>query len=362
MIASNLQFKLLMITKPESPSDLGQLKPIIEQAFFDQDTEVRRRMLQSWSTIRWFVDDTILYRLLNDKDAEVRRFSMIFLRKEVNNQRFLELTQKFVSDPASKNRLAYAEVLQKVTGPQSIKLLEIMLEDADANVRRQSQLSLFLNGQTKYWAEMQRRLTHPDTSQKEKEEIINGVKRLGNRGFKLIQALMQSDDLFIRRKASELLIGVRDFNEVLPYVYSLLGDEDSIVRKNLLSFLQFAQLTEEQVTEMNLSDYPDVRAFAVRILPQLPDSEERTQFILDALVDDHIEVRISGIITLVETQITDWENYMGEMLYDPSYKVARYAYFKLRPFRGLDNVKEIFIEYLNDGPHKDLKNQIQGIL
>jgi HEAT repeat protein len=132
----------------------------------------------------------------------------------------------------------------------------------------------------------------------------------------------------VRAAAIRAFASRRAQEQMPPAAFFLaqLDDPSILVRQAAMAALRSAvpRLTEKQVRQFLDSDYPDVRSAGVQRARSLPP-EQAQEILLDACLDDDLDVRCNALTQLALGRTPGWEEILIQSLGDPEEQVQRTA-------------------------------------
>jgi HEAT repeat protein len=333
-IASSMLPQILLRARLSGPVRPADNRPdpvgkLLNEALKDEDATVVKNILGAAGYLPGTLDPNRILALLDNTDREVRLLALQNLQRiaipaEAHLAQFLA---PLVKDDDPTVRGEVASLLLRCGG-DGIPALRALAKDPVADVRLNAAEQLILLQDETAAELLDGLLADPAIAPDAKARLVPRLLHLNPPHFDQLRQLATAGPSEVRAAAIRAFASRRAQEQMPPAAFFLaqLDDPSILVRQAAMAALRSAvpRLTEKQVRQFLDSDYPDVRSAGVQRARSLPP-EQAQEILLDACLDDDLDVRCNALTQLALGRTPGWEEILIQSLGDPEEQVQRTA-------------------------------------
>jgi HEAT repeat protein len=338
---------------------------LLNKALGDPDATVVKNILSASGMLLADMDIDRIAACLQSKDREVRVLALQTLQRCPirEEEKLAGALAPLTKDQDEAVRRETAKLLARC-GAAGIPSLRILAKDTAATVRLAAARQLILFEDEGSAELLHHLLQDTAVPPDERSGLVHYLLRESPPNVELLRQLAASGPAEVRAAALRSLGNRRLGDKAPPASFFLkqLADPSIQVRQaSAGALLSVApRLDENQVRGFLDSKYPDVRQAALVRARMLPPDQAR-EILLDACLDDDLDVRCSALMQLALARVPGWEDILGQSLNDPEERIRRTAINALGMRRSERSV-QVLQEFLKTCDDPGLIRQIQLIL
>jgi HEAT repeat protein len=350
-------------TQPNRPAD--PTVELLNKALGDADATVVKNVLSASGMLLGELDVGRIAACLQREDREVRVLALQTLQRYPmrKEEQMAAALAPLTKDKDEAVRQETAKLLARC-GATGIPSLRVLAKDSASAVRLAAarQLILFQDADS---AKLLHQLVLDATiPPDERAGLVHYLLREDPPHVELLKQLADDGPAEVRAAALRSL-GSRQLGDRTPaaaFFMKQLQDPSVQVRQAAAGALLSVspRLDEETVRQFLDSKYPDVRQSALVRARLLPPEQAR-EILLDACLDDDLDVRCAALMQLALAKVPGWEDILAQSLNDPEERIRRTAINALG-MRGSERSAQVLREFLKTCDDPGLVRQIQLIL
>lgn len=314
-----------------SPTEDAEAIDCMNAALADPDPSVRRNVLAGARFFPKPLERTRLEGFLVDPDAEVRALALASYANLVGNvKKRAAALEPMLSDPSPKVRIMLVETAASL-GADGTALLRTLTGDADPDVSLAAVSAFARQLHEEGFNALQAKLLDTSVPTPKRAKLCYLLRLYPDNARPLLLKLAEDPAGAIRAEAVRLLAtgNFGDMN-ISFFLDAIKSDNPDVRRQAAFSVRRnLTKPSPAQIQQLFLSEYPDIRALAVELLRKCPRSQAPTpeidNLLLDACLDDSLDVRSSALKILPQLKPEGWMDILLNSLKDDSPQIAEAA-------------------------------------
>lgn len=339
MVSSSLAMLINLWNSYNRGSQLIPIRPTLPlqvrqrfiNAFLDEDVVVRRNMLNYYFYLGIQLPETVLSSLLEDTDDMVRLEALRLSARINRHTTVLEQAESLVVDSVQSIRLLFANMLATDRMGSAMPWLEILLEDDNAEVVNEAQLSMFrLNPSFPMAQKITQAVLAGSYNQEQGTTFIKNLTILGTDVRSLVDQLLESDNPAYRLEALRIYLGYADIKGDSSRILDLAQDKSERVRIQVLNFLRSSRekVPEKIIEELAFARDSKVRETALGLTRRY-DDKAAEPMLFDFLIDEDSHIRMMALDELVRRGMPDVKETLHLSMEDSDWLIQRRAVIHL---------------------------------
>ncbi|MCM8529072.1 MAG: hypothetical protein NE327_21300, partial [Lentisphaeraceae bacterium] len=295
MVSSTLLPRLIFYfsyDKNFQPSD----KQILLDALKDKDATVRKNMLSTYYSLKRVVGQDAFYHLLGDESSEIRLMALMKMSGSLTFDSIKPYLTELIKDESVKIR---SQVLKSLGsfGREGLGFLRVMAEDQEPSIAARA-MAYTRNPQ--YLESLQKIILDDSSPSDLVVDITMTILSWNDESKSFVTKLLTHSDE-TRRYAA--LSAMTRMSMKIPIVdlLKLVKDDSSRIRQIVFRHLERIQLNADQVSSLSLSEYTDVRQFALTyIVTYYRSDKAMLESLYDLMLDEELKIRSLAITAVWE--------------------------------------------------------------
>lgn len=299
----------------------------LNDALDDEDPSVRRNVLQASRYLPMPLDMVKLERFFKDSDAEVRILALMsYSMVRGHSKERAAALEVLLGDKSPRVRQELANTLFTL-GWEGTSLLKKLVKDPDMNVSVSAVAAFAKQITPEAYPYLAAKILDKGVPVSKRLSLCNLLRLYPDKAGETLNAMLDGESQQLKAEAVKLLASGR-FGEVDERIFFKALEEDNAdVRKQALYFLRrkLTEPTAGQLKQFMSSKYPDIRIWAVSMLNKIPKTQEQSDIILDACMDDSKDVRASAFRIIGGIKPDGWEDILLATLEDGDMEIVEIA-------------------------------------
>ena len=320
MVSSTLLPRLIFYfsyDKNFQPSD----KQILLDALKDKDATVRKNMLSTYYSLKRVVGQDAFYHLLGDESSEIRLMALMKMSGSLTFDSIKPYLTELIKDESVKIR---SQVLKSLGsfGREGLGFLRVMAEDQEPSIAARA-MAYTRNPQ--YLESLQKIILDDSSPSDLVVDITMTILSWNDESKSFVTKLLTHSDE-TRRYAA--LSAMTRMSMKIPIVdlLKLVKDDSSRIRQIVFRHLERIQLNADQVSSLSLSEYTDVRQFALTyIVTYYRSDKAMLESLYDLMLDEELKIRSLAITAVWECKAEDRFDILSQSLSDSDAEIRNLA-------------------------------------
>ncbi len=339
------------------------LLSILQEAFLDEDTTVRRNMISNFSQLRVPIPEEVMAELLRDPDREVAIEALGAAATHFPGEFLAGEAAELVENPSRIFRLTLSRELARINHPSADEALGRLREDEDTEVRLEASVAFFRRSPTPdFYEELMGELEEVRGRHEVVINAIRSVTLLEGAAETFLQRWMKHPNPAFREEAIRIYFARFPDSVEDGKIIALLDEDEQIIRQVALRFLtqRSPRVSPAILEAAAASRHVDVRRAAVRFT-RYTRTEASEEVLMELLLDDDRQVRVQALQEVGARQMEGWVDILVLSLRDSDSMIRQTA------LRGLfSEVNPETLErlrgFLNSHPDSPLAPSIRNHL
>lgn len=345
-----------------------QANPVLEQlnrALDDPDPIVVKNVLAAAAAAPGELDPDKVRNCLANPDREVRVMALQSIR-ELPVRKEQELADRLAPLTGDRDDIVRRELAATLArcGAAGLPGLRLLAEDPVPAVRLEAGRQLALMQDESAPAVLARLLTDPAVDPDARAQLVNQLVILELPLGDLLRQLAAEGPAVLRAAAVRALGNPRLPGQPPPpaFFLALLDDPQPDIRQAAARALlaRSTVLAPADIQRLLRSKFPDVRQAALGRARLLPPAQAR-EFLIDACLDEDLDVRCGALMQLALGNLPDWEEILVQSLHDPEPRVRETA-FNALALRRSPTTLPLLLEFLKTCRDPELGQQIRQLV
>ena len=264
---------------------------ILKKSLHDKDSIVRKNLMSNFYSLRRYIETENFHHFLGDESSEIKLLALTKLPSSLPYEVFEPYLEKLVQDKDKKIR---TQVLKSLGGfgAAGRKYLAIMAKDeVPAIAARAMAYSRNVN----YLSALYKMILDEGSSSDLVIDLTMTIINWNEESKKFVYKLLEHSDEIRRYAALKSLARMR-LKVTLKKLLILVKEDSARTRKLACSLIQGKQNSAETVSELALSDYADVRGFAlVLAVRDSRQNPEMIEALYDLMLDEELTIRTKAL-------------------------------------------------------------------
>lgn len=320
MVSSTLLPRLIFYfsyDKNFQPSD----KQILLDALKDKDATVRKNMLSTYYSLKRVVGQDAFYHLLGDESSEIRLMALMKMSGSLTFDSIKPYLTELIKDKSVKIR---SQVLKSLGsfGREGLGFLRVMAEDQEPSIAARA-MAYTRNPQ--YLERLQKIILDDSSPSDLVVDITMTILSWNDESKSFVTKLLTHSDETRRYGA---LSAMTRMSMKIPIVdlLKLVKDDSSRIRQIVFRHLERIQLNADQVSSLSLSEYTDVRQFALTyIVTYYRSDKAMLESLYDLMLDEELKIRSLAITAVWECKAEDRFDILSQSLSDSDAEIRNLA-------------------------------------
>ena len=320
MVSSTLLPRLIFYLSYDTEFQLAD-KKILFEALKDKDATVRKNMLSTYYSLKRVVGADAFYHLLGDESSEIRLMALMKMSGSLTFDSIKPYLNKLITDKSVKIREQVLKSLGNF-GREGRQFLKVMAEDKEPAIAARA-MAFTRNPQ--YLPRLKKIILDESSSSDLVVDVTMSVLswNADSKAF-VIKLLSHSDET--RRYAGLSALTRMSVAVPLTDLLKLVKDDSSRIRKIVFSHLVSKKLNADQVSNLSLSDYTDVRLFSLRyIIRNHSQDKDMLDSLYDLMLDEELQIRSVAINAVWECKAEDRYDILSQSLSDSEAEIRNLA-------------------------------------
>jgi HEAT repeat protein len=338
---------------------------LLNQALTDQDPIVVKNVLAAAGVVPGELDQEKVWNCLANPDREVRIMALQSI-SESPVQQEKELADRLAPLARDQDDIVRRELPATLArcGASGLPSLRILAEDPVPAVRLEASRQLVLMQDESSPELLARLLTDPGVDADARAQLVPQLLLFEGPVVDLLRQLAGEGPTVVRAAAIRTL-GNRRLPGTPPppsFFLALLEDPQIDIRQASARAL-FSQATKLELADVQRllkSKFPDVRQAGLSRARMLPPDQAR-DLILDACLDENLDVRCDALMQLALGRLPDWEEILVQSLNDPEPRVRETALNALA-LRRSQTTLPFLQEFLKTSRDEELIAQVRQLI
>ena len=320
MVSSTLLPRLIFYLSYDTdflPAD----KKILNDALNDKDATVRKNMLSTYYSLKRVVGAGAFYHLLGDESSEIRLMALMKMSGSLTFDSIKPYLNKLITDKSVKIREQVLKSLGNF-GREGREFLKVMAEDKEPAIAARA-MAFTRNPQ--YLPRLKNIILAESSPSDLVVDITMSVLSWNDdsKAF-VVKLLSHSDET--RRYAGLSALTRMSIEVPLTDLLKLVKDDSSRIRKIVFSHLVSKKLNADQVSNLSLSDYSDVRLFSLSyIIRNYRLDKDMLEALYDLMLDEELKIRSMAINAVWECKAEDRYDILSQSLSDSEAEIRNLA-------------------------------------
>lgn len=357
-------------TLPRRPAPTDQAAErtasLLNQALGDADPTVVKNVLTAVSMMPGSLDLEKVLGCLANPDREVRVLALQTVRQSPvqEEQALADKLAPLAKDPDETARREVAGALSRC-GAAGLPALRILAEDKVPGVRAEACRQLVLLQDEGAPTILANLLVDPAVDEDVRAQLVSQLLLFDGPVVELLRRLASEGPTPVRAAAIRTMGNRRLADQAPPpdFFLALLDDPQLAIRQASASalFSVAPRLNEDEIQQLFRSKYPDVRQTCLARIRLLPPQQAQ-EILLDACLDDDLDVRCSALLQLAIVHVPNWEDILAQSLQDPEPRIRETALNGLALGRSSPKAVANLAEFLKTCDDPEMASQIRRLL
>ena len=320
MVSSTLLPRLIFYFsygKDFLPSD----KQILLDALKDKDATVRKNMLSTYYSLKRVVGQEAFYHLLGDESSEIRLMALMKMSGSLTFESINPYLTKLINDKDVKIR---GQVLKSLGsfGREGQAFLKVMAEDKDPTIAARA---MAFTRNPEYLDRLKKIILDESSPSDLVIDITMSILAWNQESKSFVVKLLAHSDE-TRRFAA--LSAMTRMSMKIPSVdlLKLVKDDSSRIRQIVFRHLESTKLSADQVSSLSLSEYTDVRQYALTFIVTYYRSDKAMlESLYDLMLDEELKIRSLAITAVWECKAEDRFDILRQCLRDSDAEIRNLA-------------------------------------
>lgn len=294
------------------------LKSILEEAFRDEDTTVRRNMISHFSQLQIPVSEALMADLLHDSDREVAIEALHVAGRHFGPDLIAREAPELVDHPDRIFRLTLARQLGDGDSGAATEALARLREDEDVEVSLEAELAFFRQApEPDHYARLLERFAENPGHQEIARRAIRAARLLDDQAEPFLRRWMEHSNPSYREAAVQLYFARFPDRVGEEDLLALLEEDTRRLREAAVRFLRrhSTRVSPRLLEAAAESRHVEVRRAAIAFTRYLPAGESE-EVLREMLLDDDSQVRAEAIDEVASRQMDGWERILALSLRD----------------------------------------------
>lgn len=296
-------------------------KQILLDALKDKDATVRKNMLATYYSLKRVVGPDAFYHLLGDESSEIRLMALMKMSGSLTFETIKPYLTKLVQDKSVKIR---GQVLKSLGsfGREGLIFLRQMADDKDPSIAARA---MAFTRNPEYLDRLQKIILDGGSPSDLVIDITMSVLPWNDESKSFVIKLLKHSDE--TRRFAALSAMTRMSIKIAPLdLMKLVKDDSSRIRQLVFRHLERVKLNADQVSSLSLSDYTDVRQFALTyIISYYKNDISMLESLYDLMLDEELKIRSLAIRAVWECKAEDRFDILSQSLSDSDAEIRNLA-------------------------------------
>ena len=287
-------------------------KAIITGALKDKDAQVRKNMLNNFYSLRRIVDMNGFVHLLGDESSDIRLMALTKMADYLSYGSIKPYLEKLIKDKSVKIRKQVLKSLGNF-GREGLDYLNVMAEDKESSIAARA---MAYTRNVQYLPRLQKIIKDDSSATDLIIDITMTIASWNTESMKFVYSLL-SDASETRRYAALNALNRLSKNVEKKDLLRLIKEDSSRIRQLVFRYMVRGSLNADDVSEIALSEYTDVRQFAMDyILQNHRGNGDILESLYDLMLDEEIKIRTAALRAVWECKTEDRYDILEQSLSD----------------------------------------------
>jgi HEAT repeat protein len=296
-------------------------KKILMGALRDKDSKVRKNMLTNYYSLNRILEPSSFYHLLGDDSSEIRLAALSKLSDSLSYKGLKPYLDKLVKDKSVKIR---EQVLKNLGnfGREGRAFLDVMAEDKEPAIAARA---MAYTRNHDYLTRLKKMILDEGSSSDLVIDVTMAIANWNEDSNKFTYSLLSHADETRRFAALNAIARMGKTIEI-KQLLNLVKDDASRIRKLIFRHLIRLKMSEGTVSELALSEYPDVRQFTMNyILRNYQKNAAILEALYDLILDEELKIRVLAIKAIWQCKTEDRYDILEQSLTDNEAEIRNLA-------------------------------------
>lgn len=294
---------------------------ILLDALKDKDATVRKNMLTSYHSLKRIVGGSAFYHLLGDESSEIRLMALMKMSGSLTFDSIKPYLNKLIQDKSVKIREQVLKSLGNF-GREGREFLKIMAEDKEPAIAARA-MAYTRNPQ--YLPRLEKIILDESSPSDLVVDLTMVITSWNQSSQDFVKKLLAHPDE-TRRYASLSALTRMSIEVPLADLMKLIKDDSSRIRQIVFAHLVRQNLNADQISNLSLSEYTDVREFSLGyIIRNYRKDKEMLEALYDLMLDEELKIRSLAITAVWECKAGDRYEILSQSLTDSDAEIRNLA-------------------------------------
>jgi len=366
-IIPKILFSILPNNKTkQKPTNLQLLlNKQIQNMLFDKDPIVLKNILSQYQILSPFYNNSQLKKLINNKNEQIKLLAIKAYFRQITTFGTITPQQKQLLKTLAQNRLTIIkkEIINILSQERiyNDNIWNPLLTDQNQQTRIYAITKLALISSPKAWIPLQKIITNDKIKTENKKQLLKTLLNYHTKGEQQLIKIIQTQPK-LQTEALKILgyhRPIKNKQIFLQFINSKQQPMREITTKILANNLNNVKINTIK-TWLN-SKYPEPKILAINIIAKQPQNKISQELLLDAIIDDNINVRTKALQTICIKKYPQCMQVINLSLQDDDPKFQQKTVDIIIRYQRT-KAKQILTNFIKNNPNTTLKSYITLLL